>query len=260
VLYVNLTADGSPITAPPGSITVSVDLGAGIEGGSHQLVAFRLMPSGELLPLGFSLYDERSGQMHFQPDELAAYYLFISVLARFDDVSGWSQEAIEALAARGILLGKENGRFDPQGVITRAEFTAMLARLFELQPGSEALPFTDVPDDAWYRQELAAAYAAGIVTGLPDGTFRGNDPITRQEMAVLLFRAASLLSMLQQAGEGTTFADSSEIAAFARSAVSALSGAGIINGLPGGLFGPEQTATREQAAAMLWRLLKLVLG
>ncbi len=260
VLYVNLTADGSPITAPPGSITVSVDLGAGIEGGSHQLVAFRLMPSGELLPLGFSLYDERSGQMHFQPDELAAYYLFISVLARFDDVSGWSQEAIEALAARGILLGKENGRFDPQGVITRAEFTAMLARLFELQPGSEALPFTDVPDDAWYRQELAAAYAAGIVTGLPDGTFRGNDPITRQEMAVLLFRAASLLSMLQQAGEGTTFADSSEIAAFARSAVSALSGAGIINGLPEGLFGPEQTATREQAAAMLWRLLKLVLG
>ena len=258
---ITVNIDGQPVADPQGSITVSIvwDEGAGVEGTQERLV-YKMRLNGGLSPVVFSLYDERDGRMIFRPDDLGAYYLFVMASAEFDDVSGWSQEAVEALAVRGILLGKGDGLFDPQGTVTRAEFTAMIARLLSLEPAGEAIPFEDVTDDAWYAKELAAAHEAGIVLGKPDGTFGGDEPITRQEMAVLLYRAAVQLIRSQAGGEEGIFADASQIASYAQDAVSALAAAGIINGLPDGTFGPEQTATREQAAAMLWRLLQIVLG
>lgn len=261
VYTISLTSDDQLIhSVAKGSLTVSLRYEPEAPANLHQIVAYELLEDGSLVPVALSRYDSGTGQLLFQPGNLEARYLILELRTGFNDASGWSQAAVEALAARGIVNGKGNSLFDPQGTVTRAEFTAMLTRMFGLQSAGEEAPFGDVPADAWYRAEIAAAYASGIVDGRTDGSFGGNDPVSREEMSVLLHRTATLMEMLDasNARAATAFSDEAEIAAYAREAVGQLTEAGLINGLPGGIFAPRETATREQAATIIWRLLQQV--
>ena len=91
-------------------------------------------------------------------------------------------------AVRGVINGKSADRFDPDGKVTRAEFVKMLAGLAEDVDFSQVKPmgFSDVKTGDWYAQFANWAASEGIVTGYTDGTFRGNDYITREQMAAMI--------------------------------------------------------------------------
>ena len=111
----------------------------------------------------------------------------------FSDIVGSpAQSSVEALAARGILNGRSTDLFDPEGLVTRAEFCAMVVRALGLEPVFSAVSFADVSKDDWFCSAVQTAYAYGIINGVSEAAFAPNDPITREQVCVMLTRAARL--------------------------------------------------------------------
>lgn len=179
---------------------------------------------------------------------------------QFADVppTHWASQAIKALAAKHVVSGVDGSRFQPGGVITRAEFTAMLARAFALNPASEPVPFKDVAADAWYADAVGAAYAAGLVQGVAGNRFAPGAQITREQMATLLVRAmayAKREAASANAGlEG--YQDRAAVSGWAVEAVNQAVQAGIMKGKKPGYFNPADQVTRAETAQAIWNLLQ----
>ena len=174
--------------------------------------------------------------------------------ASFTDVpaSYWAHQAILTLACKGIIAGFPDGTFRPDASVTRAQFVTMLVRTLGLKLGAGNTPFTDVAPTAWYAPSVAAAEQAGIVAGISPDQFGPNEPITREEMAVLL---AHVLGSPATPGSPLQFTDAAAIAPWAESAVQEVVGAGLMTGFPNGTFQPTGVSTRAQAAAVLSQYL-----
>lgn len=111
----------------------------------------------------------------------------------FSDIVGSpAQSSVEALAARGILNGRSTDLFDPEDLVTRAEFCAMVVRALGLEPVFSAVSFADVSKDDWFCSAVQTAYAYGIINGVSEAAFAPNDSITREQVCVMLTRAARL--------------------------------------------------------------------
>ncbi len=164
----------------------------------------------------------------------------------------WAQVAINALARKGIVSGRDAVTFAPNDNVTRAEFAKILVGAFGIETGASA-DLNDVDSSAWYAPYVGACYAAGIITGYDDGSFKPNNNVTRQEMAVMVMRAANVKGMtIEKPYEKINFTDADSIAEYAAEAVDTLQQAGIINGMEDGSFAPAATATRAQAAKILY--------
>ena len=169
----------------------------------------------------------------------------------FSDVadSHWAASSINKLASAGIVSGDENGTFRPDDSITREEFVKLVVEALNISGGDGS--FADMDKSYWAYKYAAAALNSGIITGYEDGTFRGNQPITREEIAVILKRATDLKGWKGSLGEAVNFADKQDISDYAVDSVSVMSAAGVINGMPDGRFLPGANATRAQAAKMI---------
>jgi pectate lyase/pectin methylesterase-like acyl-CoA thioesterase len=177
----------------------------------------------------------------------------------FADLAGhWAAKDTELLAAKGIIDGIADNRFAPEGVLTRAEIAALLARAAGLEEKAlSAGALNDVRADDWYAGYVQAAVSAGLIDGYEDGTFRAGAAVTREELAVLLTRALKLAGHPAE-GTGTAsaaFTDSTSVSAWAKDAVRAAQAAGLVNGLEDGSFRPQAQASRAEAAAMIKRYL-----
>lgn len=170
-----------------------------------------------------------------------------AVFEDMDDTSDWARDAVLQAAERGLMQGYDN-RFDPQRSLTRAEWTAVLTRLFGLTASDTALPFTDVPADAWYLEPLTAAVEAGIVTGRSADSFAPDDTITREELCVMLSR---VMQIEEQAA--LEFTDAADISSWAADSVAQMVQAGILQGR-GDNFDPQGAVTREMAAVVCLRV------
>jgi hypothetical protein len=166
----------------------------------------------------------------------------------------WAQADVLKLVSLGIVHGFGDGTFQPDGQVTRAQFAKMLVEVTGRGPAAE--PQLDFADDipAWAAGYVATAVRAGLVTGFTDNTFRPNDIITREQMALMAARAFGPGG----AGNGADFADFEQVSAWARTGVAQAAAAGIIGGFTDNTFRPQATTTRAQAAAMLSRLVSLV--
>jgi hypothetical protein len=171
------------------------------------------------------------------------------------DQASWAANAINYLANKGIVSGRDSVTFAPNDNITRAEFAKIIAGAFGIATGATE-NFSDVASDAWYAPYVGACYAAGIITGYEDGTFKPDALVSRQEMAVMLKRAADEFNVtLESINDKIDFEDEGSIADYAKDAVASLQQAGIINGMTATEFAPSDTATRAQAAKMLYGLM-----
>ena len=185
---------------------------------------------------------------------LGTYAVLASVTVFGDlDRAPWARDAVDTLLSAGLVAGVGHGAFDPQGPVTRAQFATLLAKVDGLVPAASAsIPFRDVPGTAWYAPYVAAAARAGLVAGVGGGRFDPGGKLTRVQMAVMLARllhgAASGVSL-------TRFADAASIPSWARSSVREVLGAGLMRGLPHGVFAPGGLATRADAAAAIARYL-----
>lgn len=172
----------------------------------------------------------------------------------YSDLSdaAWASEYIITLSEKNIVSGKGDGKFYPNDNITREEFTKMIVETFISSAEEAEISFSDVSADTWYYEYAAKAYGAGIVTGYDDGRFGVGDLITREDMAVIAFRA----SKREVQGGELYFNDSDAISDYALEAVTELSSLGIITGYDDN-FEPKAPATRAQAAKIICLLMQL---
>ncbi|RAV06417.1 S-layer homology domain-containing protein [Paenibacillus sp. YN15] len=252
--------DGKDVLKP-GSGLAAFRLSFPYEGAAgeavHRITAARVEADGSLTLICAARLDPLTGRMIVLADR-GGRYTAVYRDAGFTDAAEapWARKAIEGLAARGVAEGMEKNRFVPGAALTRAEFVQLLINAFSLANERAEAPFTDVEKTAWYYRAVASAQALGIVQGYEDGTFGGGNMITRAEMAALLYRTLEAAGRTPARGAGTeSFADAREFPAYAREALDRLLSAGIISGLEDGRFAPEETATRAQAAVIIYNAL-----
>lgn len=223
----------------------------------EQVVVYFISDNGELEVVTNGHYNASSGSVEFKAAHFSQYAaVWVPVKFSDLDLTAWAKSDIQALAARGIVNGVSADSFAPKKDVTRAEFAKMLVQALKLQAGEASNPFSDVQEGQWYYEAVVTAYALGIVKGNTDGTFGVQDKISRQDMAVMTYRALSAAGLsVTSASAAPAFKDASAIAAYAQEAVSAMQQAGIINGMADGTFAPAATANRAQAAVILNQLL-----
>lgn len=168
----------------------------------------------------------------------------------FTDINDhWAQKYALALAKNGIINGYDDGTFRPDNKVTRAELAKIIVGAFNVKSAGTS-DFADVTPGAWYVPYIDAASSSGIVTGY-NGNFNPDSAVTRQDAAIMLYRAISLTHKL---GIGYTFfADETSIASYAAEMVSALAEIGIITGNESNEFMPENNLTRAEASALISR-------
>jgi hypothetical protein len=179
--------------------------------------------------------------------------------AYFNDLGSvpWARDAIENLAGLGIIKGVSDTLFKPNNTITKAEFTVIVVRAF----GFETVPvgsLADVKPNKWYYKDVMVAENLGIISGDGKNRFYPEVPITREEIAVILYKSLVASGKNFKMHDNTVlekFRDRDNISPDAVSSMAALAGEGIIEGLSGNTIGPKYTATRAQAAVFLYRLL-----
>lgn len=174
----------------------------------------------------------------------------------FNDLSNaeWAREAIEYLAERNIINGTGDKTFSPSDNLTREALVKIAALAFGFHDGSLTADFEDVEADAWYSSYIASAKKANIVNGISETDFGVGSNITRQDLAVILYRGALYMGKTFE-GEDVSFNDENEIDEYAKEAVAALSKAKIING-DNGNFRPKSYATRAEAAKIVYEIIK----
>ncbi|WP_339251838.1 S-layer homology domain-containing protein [Sporosarcina sp. FSL W8-0480] len=155
-------------------------------------------------------------------------------------------EPINYLASQGIILGKD-GKFNPDGVVTRAEAAVMIARALKLPTENRATIFTDVGKSSFASGAIQSATDKGIIKGFTDGTFKPEEIVTRGEMAIFLTRAFEL-----NEEEPMTFTDV-PVSSAGYAYIPKLVAAGITQGYSKTSFGPENPVKRAHFAAFLAR-------
>lgn len=180
----------------------------------------------------------------------------------FADIqSSPERTAIEALAARGIINGKDENSFEPKSTMTRAEFAAIMTRGLSL-PQKSGAAFTDVAPGDWFFNVVGTAYAYGIIKGVSETAFHPDSTITREEAAVMLVRAAGLCGLETEQREDdiqsclAAFSDSFTVSVWARAALAFCCGSGILAGDTTEIK-PTEAVTRAEIAAMLYNTLSL---
>ncbi len=170
----------------------------------------------------------------------------------------WAQTSVNLLYDRGIVKAAADGKFHPNDAITRAEFAALVVRAFGLESADGELDFTDVSTEDWYYSVVVAAAKNGIVQGVGSSEFQPEANISRQDMAVMIDRAAKRKNITFEKGEtAAVFSDTDQIAPYALEAVGEMTLAGIINGNGDGTFAPQANATRAQSAKMIAAVLTM---
>lgn len=214
------------------------------------------------------------------PFESFGYYQVVYMDKSFDDVTGhpWARNDLDTLYSKGYMLNKESSSFVPNDSITRGEFATMLVKIFDLPLNYTEVPtFTDVQrvnllTKLYDYKYIETAAKAGIVRGAAGGRFMPDNAITRQDAAIMIARAADLKLSSESnmdkvlANLRKSFTDGDSIDIYARTAVEAVTNAGLIEGKENVLlqgqtkttvrFDPLETFTRAEAAAVAIRVLK----
>jgi len=209
------------------------------------------------IPAG-SIGDRRyTAHWEFDPTIIAALNPTPNV--EFLDVSrvDWFYYDVRYVCENGLMNGTSRNRFSPYGTATRGMLVTILYRM-ENEPrcfGSAA--FSDVKPSAYYEKAVIWASQNGIVSGYTDGTFRPDAPVTREQLASILYRYTRYRGQDVSAGETTSFTgygDAQTVSNYALPAMRWACGTGILQGANGKL-NPSGLATRAQLAAMLHRYL-----
>ncbi|MDD2620776.1 MAG: S-layer homology domain-containing protein, partial [Syntrophomonadaceae bacterium] len=162
------------------------------------------------------------------------------------DINGhWAQSQIENLSGQSVINGYPDGTFKPDKSITRAEFATALVKAFELNSKNGKV-FDDTANH-WAKDYISSANAAGIVNGYDETRFGPDNVISREQMAVMIVKAAGL----EKPAAGKSFSDVNQISVWAKDAVSTASGHNVISGYPDNSFKPQGSTSRAEAAVVL---------
>ncbi|MGG1555510.1 S-layer homology domain-containing protein [Paenibacillus ferrarius] len=182
----------------------------------------------------------------------------------FSDVADhWSKAAVNDMGSRMVINGFEDGRYDPDADITRAEFAAIVVRGLGLRVEKDTVSaFNDVASNAWYHDVIQTAHNFGLIQGFEDGSFRPNDLISREQSMVMIANAMKLTDLTgiqsEEAinGQLQAFTDGQSVAAWAATSVADIVHAGLVSGRSGKMLDPQAYVTRAEVATMMQLLLQ----
>lgn len=177
----------------------------------------------------------------------------------FDDLDSalWAKEYIEGLARKEIITGTGNGNFEPNKGVTREELVKMIVKAFDFKSLGSQTSFADVSAGQWYTGYIDIAYGNGIIKGTSEEIFGVGQPVTREDLAVIVDRAIAVQALtLSAKQEKNSFADESEISDYAKAAVEHMQMFGIINGKDDNKFCPKQGATRAEVAKIIYLIME----
>ncbi len=173
---------------------------------------------------------------------------------RFIDLGNhkWAEDAIYRLVDAGVVNGTSYNTYSPGVNITRADFTTLIVRAFKFE--AEVATFADVDASKYYAEPIGIAKTLGIVNGINATDFAPTAQITRQDMMVIIYRALGVAGIKLEKTVDATFPDADTVSAYAKDAVDALIGSGLIAG-SNGKINPKANTTRAEVAVVLDRIL-----
>lgn len=266
ILHISISLNGieAEWRNPAAPVTVSIPYTPTAEEVEHpeSIIVWYIDGKGSAVCVPSGQYDAVTGSVVFSTTHFSQYAVGHQYV-RFSDVanSEWYSESVSYLSSRSVISGTGNGEFSPAATITRAEFVTMLARLSgdDLNCGT-ASSFSDVSAGDWFVQAVQWANHFSISAG-SDGKFNPNEEITREQVAVMLYRYAKYKGYDVSINEDTnllSYKDSLSISDYAYSALQWACGVRIIQGDNVGNLSPNGCATRAQAAVILQRFLENV--
>ena len=177
--------------------------------------------------------------------------------SRTDISDHWAESMIRNAMQKGIMTGVGNGDFAPNAAMTRGMLITALGRMEGVKAGMyEGGSFADVKQEDYFASFVAWAVAENITSGMSETVFAPNAEVTREQLAVFLYQYAQKKG-IALAGESKTFTDAEGISDWAKDAVAALTGAGLLNGRPDGSFNAKGKATRAEVATVLVKLAEM---
>ena len=188
-----------------------------------------------------------------------SYPVSAAVQLPFKDVSpsSWFYDGVRFVYDRGLMIGTAEDVFSPDASTTRAMIVTILHRA-EGKPAAKGGNYKDVPDGQWYSEAVNWATDKEIVNGYGGGMFGPNDPITREQMAAILFRYSGFKEYdVRRRADLSEFADRGQISPYAEEPLEWAKAAGLIKGVTKDILDPKGEATRAQVATIFWRYLQL---
>ena len=244
------------------SVTIPYTLGSNEKAGNVQAVY--VDSKGKVHWLVNSVYDSVEKVLRFSTDHFSTYGIgYKQTNTAFTDIAGhWAKGDIEFVVSRGLFSGTSETKFSPNTAMTRGMFVTVLGRLANADvSGYAKSSFSDVKDDAYYMGYVEWASKNNIVNGVGNGKFAPDQPITREQMAVIMSNYAKTIGYtLPKVHIKNIFADNGKISTYAKEAVKQMQMAGVISGKNGNLYDPQGTATRAEVSAVLRRFVELAIS
>ena len=257
IVNLQITADSQKITEFATPIQVSFTLDNPLKQGK-MIAVMHLKEDGSRENM-MGQYDPLTGIINFEIHKGGQYFTLETT--KFTDLKGfeWASKTIETMASLGFVNGKEEGAFNPQLLITRAEFTTIANKIMGYQAGTIKNPFKDVQNSDWYYKEVMTGYKEGLIKGKEINKFEPNGNISREEMAVIITR------MLEQKGHkeiatnrSNLYKDANDIGKWAKNSINVCIEKNIIKGMPDNTLNPSGKANRAEATVMLYRVYQIL--
>ena len=185
---------------------------------------------------------------------------FMPTNTRFHDVpdSSWYADAVQYVYENGMMNGTSETMFSPDETTTRAMIVTILHRL-ENEPATSSSDFTDVAAGSYYADAVAWAAANGIVNGVNETSFAPDNPITREQLAAILYRYAQFKGYDVTAdGSLDAYTDAAQISNYAAAAMKWANAEGLLTGVTATTLNPQGSATRAQVATILMRFAESI--
>lgn len=171
------------------------------------------------------------------------------------DVTAWYHPGVEYVLERGLFQGTEENAFSPDMAMSRAMLVTVLHRMAGGQQAAQGAPFLDVPRDSYYAKAVDWAWERGIVSGYSAARFGGDAPLTRQQLAVILYQYTSGRAWVPEEADALErFQDKEQTDPYGRRAVAWAVTQGLMSGVSGDSLDPQGTVTRAQMATIIMQL------
>lgn len=175
----------------------------------------------------------------------------------FTDVkeNDWFYDSVKYAYENDLMKGISNTEFAPDSEVTRAMFVTVIYRM-ENEPQTGKCAFTDVESGSYYESAVAWANENGIVSGISEDCFAPNEPITREQMAAIIYRYAAFKGYDITTSSNISYTDNDNISDYAKDAVIWAAEKSVMTGNTDGSFAPKANTTRAQAASVFMRMVE----
>lgn len=240
-------AGGKADVADDGTVIITADAGYQIAKITVNSEKVEIPADGKLIGLDES-------------DKVVVTFEKIIAVLPFTDVANdaWYTDAVQYVYENGMMNGTSATMFQPDAKTTRGMIVTMLYRL-EGEPSANASAFTDVAADEWYADAVGWAAANGVVNGVSETAFAPDAPITREQMAAILYRFADWKDYDVSASQDlSAYSDAAQISAYAQTAMQWTNAEGLITGNTTTTLNPQGEATRAEVATILMRFCESI--